>query len=121
MAAAVDVRQVASFASVPEDSVQETLTNPTAELVHSLLQGITAKIQEFDQLKTEKLRSDIEFESVVRSNESKINVLKKSVEKGLGDVSKLRTELQISGTACFKNDSRLSPNTCRKCPDKTRI
>ncbi|KAL9115178.1 MAG: hypothetical protein Q9227_000972 [Pyrenula ochraceoflavens] len=107
MAAEVDVRRIASFASFPESSVQTVLDSPTSELVQSLLRAISGKVQEHEQLKAEKLRSDIELESSVRSNESKVKVLKNSVEKGLGEVSKLRTELQISENARANLESEI--------------
>jgi nucleoprotein TPR len=97
MADAVAIHAIATFVSTPETTISALLENPTAELVRSLLHNLGAKALEFDQLKSQKLRLGVELETVVRTSESKIKVLKSSVEKGLSGVTRLRTELQNSG------------------------
>lgn len=97
MAVEVDVRQIASFVSLPFASITTILEHPTVELVKSLLVNISAKAKEYEQIKSEKVRLEVELESSVRSSESKIKVLKNSVEKGLSESSKLRTELHQAG------------------------
>lgn len=97
MAAAVDVNIIASFASIPGTSVSTLLQNPTVELVASLLQGISSKIQEHEQLKAQKFRLEVEHETSVRTSESKTKVLKSSVDKALAESSRLRVDLQNSG------------------------
>lgn len=102
MATAVDVRTVASFASVSESTVSSLLDNPTVELVKTFLQSVQTKAREYDELKSDKLRLDVELESAVRSSESKVKVLKNSVEKGLAEVGKLRNELHESGNCSLQ-------------------
>ena len=104
MAAAVDVSAISSFASVPISTVSTLLENPTTELLTSLLQGIAVKIQEHEKLKTEKFRSDVELEALVRTNESKTKVLRANVDKALAESSRLRVELQSTGqhTQCLE-------------------
>lgn len=97
MAAEVDVRAVATFASLPETAISAILENPTVELVRSLLHNISAKAQEHDQLKSQRFRLEVEIETAVRTSESKVKALKGSVERGLAEVTRLRTELQNSG------------------------
>ncbi|KAL9618967.1 MAG: hypothetical protein Q9160_006361 [Pyrenula sp. 1 TL-2023] len=99
MAVDIDVRQIASFASLPSTSITTILEDPTVELVKSLLANISAKAKEYEQIKSEKVRLEVELESSVRSSESKIKVLKNSVEKGLSESSKLRTELHQAENA----------------------
>ncbi len=93
----MDVGTISSFASVPNTTVSTLLENPTVELVRSLLQGITTRIQEHEQLKTQKFKVEVEHEASVRTSESKTKVLKSSVDKALAESSRLRIELQNSG------------------------
>lgn len=97
MATDVDVRTVASFASIPETAVNTLLQSPTVELVQTFLQLVATKAREYDELRSDKLRLDVELESAVRSGESKVKGLKNSIEKGLIEVGKLRNEVRESG------------------------
>jgi nucleoprotein TPR len=97
MAAAVDVRAVATFSSLPETTISAILENPTVELVRSLLHNISVKLPYYDQLNSQKMRLEVELETAIRTSESKVKALRSSVEKGLAEVSKLRAELQSSG------------------------
>lgn len=99
MATEVDARVISSFSAISENAVNTLLENPTTELVRSLLQSITTKAQEYEQIQTQKLRVEVELETVVRSNESKVKVLKNSVDKALAESTRLRTELSKSGKA----------------------
>lgn len=97
MAAEVDVRALAAFASVPETTISTILENPTVELVRSLLHDISVKAQEYTQINSQKNRLEVELETVVRTSESKVKALRGSVEKGLSEITRLRAELQNSG------------------------
>ena len=108
MAAEVDVRAVATFASVPETTVLAVLEHPTVELVRSLLHTISVKAQEYEQLKSQKFRLEVELETAVRTSESKVKALRGSVEKGLAEVTRLRTELQNSGKRGRKSSGKHS-------------
>jgi nucleoprotein TPR len=97
MAVEIDVRAIASFASIPDSTISSTLENPTVDLVRTLLQNISKRAHEYEQLKTQKLRLEVELETSVRTSESKAKALKGQVEKGLAEITRLRTELQNSG------------------------
>jgi nucleoprotein TPR len=97
MGAEIDIRAVATFSSTPETTISTLLDNPTAELVHAILHNISAKAQEYGQLKSQKVRLEVELETAVRTSESKVKALKASVEKGLAEITRLRIELQNSG------------------------
>lgn len=96
-AATIEIPFLSSHYGVPESALTTLTQAPTVDLVNQLLESITAKAREFDELKSDKLRLDVELENAVRSSESKIKVLKSSVEKGLNEISDLRTRLQESG------------------------
>lgn len=97
MAAEIDVRAISAFSSLPESSVTSLLDAPTTDLVASLLRGIESKAKEYEQSKSQKVKLEVELETVVRTSESKAKVLQNSRDKALAESSKLRVELQTSG------------------------
>ena len=97
MAAELDLRAISAFSSVPEANISSLLDNPTADLVRSLLVGIESKVKEYEQNKTQKVKLEVELETVVRTSESKAKVLQNSRDNALADSSKLRGDLQKSG------------------------
>lgn len=88
---------LASHYAIPETTLTTLTQAPTAELVNQLLECINKKAHESDELKSDKLRLDVELENAVRSNESKVKVLKTSVEKGHAEVADLRKKLHDAG------------------------
>ncbi|QSZ37055.1 hypothetical protein DSL72_009147 [Monilinia vaccinii-corymbosi] len=94
MASAVlDVDYLSAYLSVPQQTLSTVVDNPTAELVRSVLEAVTAKAREHDELAADKLRVDIELENAVRSSETRIEGLRSSVEKAQKNVEELRTKL----------------------------
>ncbi|PGG99072.1 hypothetical protein AJ79_08706 [Helicocarpus griseus UAMH5409] len=94
--AAVDIPFLSSHYSIPETTLTSLSQSPTVELVNQLLSSISTKARETEELKSDKLRLDVELENAVRSGESKVKVLKNSVEKGLAEITSLRSKLQES-------------------------
>lgn len=95
----LDIPQLASFCSVPEPSIHTLLEQPTIELVRNLLDGVTARVQEHNKLKSEKLRVDVELENAVRGGESKNRILKSLVDKTQKDSADLRQRLEVEGSS----------------------
>ncbi len=95
--AVVDTAYIAASYSIPEPTLQTLLDAPTKELVQSLLEQLVKKAKEFDTLKAEKLRSDVELEHVVHTGEARARALKAAVEKGLKEIEQLRTEVNEKG------------------------
>lgn len=99
MAAAVlDVDYLSAYLSVPQQSISNAIDAPTAELVRSILDAITAKAREHDELAADKLRVDIELENAVRSSETRIEGLRANVEKAQKTVEEVRTKLNEEGS-----------------------
>lgn len=96
MAVELDYQRVATFASVSEATLTSIIDNPTRGTVLSLLQGIQNNIKECEQTRSQKTRLEVEFETVVRTNESKVKVLQNSRDRVLADVDKLRQDLQTA-------------------------
>ncbi|EFQ97403.1 hypothetical protein MGYG_00443 [Nannizzia gypsea CBS 118893] len=94
--AAVDLPFLSSHYAIPEAALTTLSENPTTELVNQLLESISIKARETEELRSDKLRLEVELENAVRGGEAKVKVLKSSVEKGLEEISSLRTKLQQS-------------------------
>jgi nucleoprotein TPR len=99
MAAAIgDVDYLSAYLSVPQQTLISVIDSPTSELVRSVLEAITAKAREHDELAADKIRADIELENVVRSSETRIEGLRTSVEKAQKTAEEVRTKLKEEGT-----------------------
>lgn len=110
---AVDLPFLSSHYAVAESVLSTLSREPTVELVNQLLEAIARKARETEELKSDKLRVEVELENAVRSGESKVKVLKSSVEKGLTEVSNLRSKLQESGK--YIVDLNLYHPRCANC------
>ena len=95
--AQLDIPQLFSFCSLPQDSIKTLLDAPTAELVRKLLENVSAKAREYNELTSERLKLGVELENAVRGAESKSRALKGSVDKGLKEAADLRQKLQAEG------------------------
>lgn len=120
--AAIDVAYIAASYSIPEPTLQTLLDAPTVELVQQLLSQIETKAKEFDELKAEKLRSDVELENAVRTGDNRVRALKASVDKGLKDVEELRKKLNEEGMFNWPwTRPSLTDKLSRKCTLLTRV
>lgn len=97
MAAALDVDYLSAYLNVPQPTLTTTIDAPTAELVRQVLNAVTAKAREHDELAADKLRVDIELENAVRSSETRVEGLRSTIEKSQKTVEELRTKLKEEG------------------------
>lgn len=95
--AQIDVAQLSSFCSLPQQSIDTLLDAPTAGLVRTLLENISVKAHEHNDLASEKLKLGVELENAVRGGETKGRVLKGSIDKALKETTDLRQTLQAEG------------------------
>ncbi|KAF7186753.1 Protein MLP1-like [Pseudocercospora fuligena] len=98
-ATAVDVAYLATAYGVSEVDIQTLIDAPTTDLVNDFLQSVTAKTQEYDTLKAEKLKVDVELDNTVRTSETKVKAQKAAVTKAHKEVEELRTRLNESESA----------------------
>jgi nucleoprotein TPR len=92
-----DVGYLSSYLNVPQPTLQTIIDAPTAELVKSLLEAITTKAHEHEELQSDKIRLEIELENAVRSSETRSQGLKGTVDKALKEVHELREKLNLEG------------------------
>ncbi|CAG8024061.1 unnamed protein product [Penicillium olsonii] len=105
---ALQLPYLSSHYAIPETTLTTLTQAPTVELVNQLLESINKKAQESDELKSDKLRLEVELENAVRSNESKVKVLKTTVEKGHAEVADLRKKLHDAETTRATLESEIA-------------
>ena len=107
MATDIDLRVISNFSSLPEAAISSVLDAPTSDSVKALLKAVEQNAKECEQSKSQKVKLEVELETVVRTNESKVKVLQNSRDKALADVQKLRVDLQSSETNRTKAEADL--------------
>ena len=95
----LDISYLATTYGVPENDIQTLIDEPTAELVKEFLASLTTKGQEYDSLKADKLKVDVELENTVRTSESKVKAQKAAVTRHAKEVEELRTKLNEAESA----------------------
>lgn len=124
-AVAVDVGYLAASYAVPETNLQSLLSAPTIDLVQSLLVQLEAKAHEHDELRSEKLRSDVELEAAVHDADSRTRTLKATTDKAVKEAEELRQQLAQKGkcatmplSACYiliESQKRLGSSLKHSC------
>ncbi|OAQ82444.1 filament-forming protein [Purpureocillium lilacinum] len=97
-AADVDAGYIAGHLGLDQPVVTALTTEPTVDLVSTLLRAVAAKAHEFDTLYADKLQTDIELENAVRSAETRSQTSKATAEKALKDVEEARKSLKEEET-----------------------
>ena len=103
MATDIDLKVISSFSSVSEATLTSLLSSPTSESVQSLFEAVEKNARECESNRSQKVKLEVELETVVRTNESKVKVLQNSRDKALADVQKLRGDLQAAGMCMSPN------------------
>jgi nucleoprotein TPR len=93
----VDTSYLSATLGVPESNIQSLLDAPTVDLVQGLLQALITFAKSHEELKAEKLRSDVELETAIRSGSARTRQLKESLEKSLKETESLRRSVNESG------------------------
>jgi nucleoprotein TPR len=88
-----DTAHLSGYLHVPQQTLATLIDAPTTELVRALLEAITKKAHEHEEVQADKLRLEIELENAVRSAETRCQGLKATVDKALKDVADLREKL----------------------------
>lgn len=96
---ALDVPYLSTTFGVDEDDIQVIIDAPDADKVNAFLRSISDKASEYDALKAEKLRVEVELENTVRTSETKIKAQKTAVSRHSKEVEELRTKLNESESA----------------------
>ena len=90
---AVDVGYLAAFYAVPEPTLQSLLSDPTIELVQTLLSQIDAAAREHDKVKAENIQLDVQLQNAVHSGDARERTQKELADQARKDAANLRQEL----------------------------
>ena len=93
----LDIPRLSAFCAVPRASLDSLLDSPTTDLVRTFLASLSPRIHEYDTIKAEKIKLNVELENAVRGGESKSRVLKNSIDKGVKEAVELRRKLHEEG------------------------
>lgn len=93
----VDYGYLSTHLGLAESTLTTVATEPTPDLVTSVLQAVIQRGREFDALYAQKLQVDIELENAVRSSEARCQTFKATADKALKDVEEVRKKLQAEG------------------------
>lgn len=97
MATTVDVDYLSAYLGVPHQTLSSVVDAPTAQLIQSVLDAVTVRAKEHDELAADKLRVDIELENAVRSSETRTEGLRSNLEKSQRTVEEVRIKLKEEG------------------------
>ncbi|KAI2621343.1 hypothetical protein GGS21DRAFT_384716 [Xylaria nigripes] len=97
-AAGVDVGYLATHLGMPETNISVAVSDPTVDLVHTILAAVASKAHEFDTLFTQKLQLEVELETSVRSAEAQRDASNETAKKALKDVEAIRQKLNQEET-----------------------
>lgn len=97
--ATLDVPYLSNTYDVSESNFQSLLDAPTVELIKDFLTSLTTKAREYDSLKADKVKVDVELESTVRTSEAKVKAQKAAVTRYAKEAEELRSQLQEAKNA----------------------
>lgn len=119
-AAAVDVGYLAASYSVPETTIQSLLSEPTVDLVQSLLVQIEARARDFEDLQSEKLKVDVELDNTIRGAEQRARSLKEGAEKAQKETDELRQKLVQEGKGTLDKEQHWSHTLTQQIAETAR-
>jgi len=110
----MDLGYIAASYSVAEPALKTLLDAPTADLVREFLQKVEERARDNETIQAEKLRSDVELETAVRSGNARAKQLKGSVDKGLKEVEEIRRKLADEGMLIHLSSHVAIPTSSQK-------
>ena len=96
-AAGVDIGYLESYLGTPQDTLVTATTNPTADLVISILAAVVSKAHENDSVYSENVQLKVELETNVRGAEAQRDASNETARKALKDLEDIRQRLKEEG------------------------
>lgn len=96
-AGGIDHHRIATFLSIPDSDIASLVSTITEEYVVSILRSIAAKANDFDELRADKLRIEVELEQSVRTADSRVKSMKGQLDEALKETQELRKRAGDSG------------------------
>jgi len=91
-----DIPRLSSFLSVSQDSFSQ-FAAAAGDYVTVILTSITIKAKEYDELRADKMRAEVELEQSVRTTENKVKGMKGQLDSALKENQQLREKLSSAG------------------------
>lgn len=92
----VDISRLSTFLDVPDEQVA-ALSTITEDYIVSILQAVLAKANEFDDLKADKLKLEVELEQCVRTADSRVKSMKGQLDSAITETQELRLKASNTG------------------------
>lgn len=107
----VDITRLSTFLDVPDEQVA-ALSTMTEDYIVSILQAVLSRANEFDDLKADKLKLDVELEQCVRTADSRVKSMKGQLDSALAETQELRLKVSNTGLSSFFSFSFLFCMLC---------
>ena len=91
-----DILRLSSFLSVPHESLDQ-LAATAGEYAVTILSSINAKAVEYDELRADKMRAEVELEQEVRTSAVKVKGIKGQLDAALKENQVMRERLSAAG------------------------
>ena len=91
-----DIPRLSSFLSVPHECLDH-LAAAAGEYVVTILSSINAKAVEYDELRADKMRAEVELEQSVRTSAVKVKGIKGQLDAALKENQVMRERLSAAG------------------------
>ena len=92
-----DVPRISAFLVVPQKTIETLTASSDGDAVATILAALTGKAREYDDMKAEKLRMDVELEQSSRTANTRISSMKARLENALAETQDLRGKILEAG------------------------
>lgn len=91
-----DIPRLSSFLSVPHENLDH-LVATAGEYAVTILNSINSKAVEYDELRADKMRAEVELEQEVRTSVVKVKGIKGQLDAALKENQVIRERLNAAG------------------------
>ena len=92
-----ELSRISTSYSLPLPHLEEVL-NLANPLIPTIYRAMLQKAAEFDELRSQKLRQDVELEQTVRTAETRVRTMKTQLEGALQETQELRAKSTAAGS-----------------------
>lgn len=89
-----DLHRLSSYLAVPEESLT-SLASTQEEYVSIILHSIAAKAKEYDELRADRMRSEVQLEQTVRTAENQVKGMRTQLETAVRENQGLNEKLAV--------------------------
>ncbi|KAJ8612741.1 hypothetical protein MRB53_037317 [Persea americana] len=93
MTAVLDISYLATYTSVPQESIESLQNDAQREAWTTFLSAVIAQAQDHDRLRADRLRLDVELENAVRGGEARERLWRSKEEQLQSELASVRQQL----------------------------